>query len=169
MGVGAVINSNVGDIAELRRAFSEFPCGVAAIAAAIDGEPTVLIASSFTVGVSQTPPMVMFAVQKTSTTWPLLERAESLGVSILGEVHAPVTRQLAARDKNSRFSGVDTVEAASGAIYLQGSPSWLECAVEHTYPAGDHDIVVLRVTGLTSHVVHSPLVWHRSSFVGLAC
>jgi flavin reductase (DIM6/NTAB) family NADH-FMN oxidoreductase RutF len=156
------------DVTALRQAFSGFPCGVAALSAIVDDEPTVLVASSFTVGVSQDPPLVMFAVQHTSTTWPVLAGASAIGVSILGEGHANVTRQLAAKDKSVRFAGVDTMISESGAIFLEGAPIWLECAVEHTYPAGDHDIIVLRVNGLMSDFAHSPLVWHRSAFQTLA-
>jgi flavin reductase (DIM6/NTAB) family NADH-FMN oxidoreductase RutF len=152
----------------LRQAFSGFPCGVAALSAVVDDEPTVLVASSFTVGVSQDPPLVMLAVQHTSTTWPVLAGAPSIGVSILGERHESVTRQLASRDKAVRFVGVETVQSDAGAVFLQGAPIWLDCSVEHTYPAGDHDIVVLRVNGLLSDFQHNPLVWHRSSFARLS-
>jgi flavin reductase (DIM6/NTAB) family NADH-FMN oxidoreductase RutF len=159
---------STADPALLRQAFSGFPCGVAALSAVVDDEPTVLVASSFTVGVSQDPPLVMFAVQHTSTTWPALADAPSLGVSILGERHEPVTRQLASRDKSVRFIGVDTMVSDTGSVFLEGAPIWLDCSVEHTYPAGDHDIVVLRVNGLLSDFTHSPLVWHRSSFAKLS-
>lgn len=154
--------------AELRRAFSGFPSGVAAIAAIVDGEPTVLLASSFTVGVSQDPPLVMCAVQHTSTTWPRLATAPLLGVSVLGDSHAPVARQLAAKDSAQRFAGVQTSVTPAGSILLEGAPVRLDCRIEHTYPAGDHDIVVLRVVGLDARFEHSPLVWHRSAFASLA-
>jgi flavin reductase (DIM6/NTAB) family NADH-FMN oxidoreductase RutF len=49
-----------------------------------------------------------------------------------------------------RFSGVSTVNAASGAILLDGAPVWLECAVEHSYPAADQDIISLRVLAMMS-------------------
>ncbi|WJL94782.1 flavin reductase family protein [Microbacterium sp. ET2] len=161
-------SSESADPTLLRQAFSGFPCGVAALAAVVDDEPTVLVASSFSVGVSQDPPLVMFAVQKSSTTWPVLATADTLGISILGQAHAPVTRQLASKDKSQRFVGVETHISERGSIFLDQAPIWLDCSVEHVYPAGDHDIIVLRVLGLMSDFSHTPLVWHRSQFTTLA-
>ena len=63
------------DLETLRAAFGHHPSGVAALIAQVDGVPAVLIASSFTVGVSADPPLVSVAVQRTSTSWPLLRRA----------------------------------------------------------------------------------------------
>ncbi len=155
------------EVDALRRAFSGFPSGVAVVAAVVAGDPSVLIASSFTVGVSQDPPMVMFAVQKTSTTWPALSQASVLGVSVLGDTHAAHVRQLASKSKEQRFAGVSTTVGENGAVFLDSAPIWLECTVEHCYPAGDHDIIVLRVLGFVSDFAHSPLVWHRSQFASL--
>lgn len=156
------------DHAEVKRAFAGFPSGVAAVSARVHGEPTVIIVSSFTVGVSLNPPMVSFAVQHTSTTWPVLSRADTIGVSVLGEEHSDKTRQLASPSKEGRFAGVETVQAESGAIFLEGAPVWLECAIEHRYPAGDHDIIVLRVLTMLTDDDHNPLVWHRQALKMLA-
>ncbi|HEV7826370.1 MAG TPA: flavin reductase family protein [Mycobacteriales bacterium] len=155
------------DAAALRQAFAGFPCGVAAIAAELDGAPTVLIVSAFTVGVSQDPPLVLFAVQHSSTTWPDLRTAPTLGVSILGETHAEKARQLAGKDRHRRMAGVVSTTAPSGAVFLDGAPVWLECSVEDVHRAGDHDVVVLRVHALRDDSEHHPLVWHRAGFTTL--
>lgn len=155
------------DVSALRRAFSGFPSGVAALAAMVDGEPRVLVASSFAVGISQDPPLVLFSVQKTSTTWPDLGRAASIGVSVLGSAHSDKAWQLASKDREKRFSGVRTICTEAGAILLEEAPVMLECAVEHIYPAGDHHLILLRVTALGTNFDHEPLIWHRSGFTRL--
>jgi flavin reductase (DIM6/NTAB) family NADH-FMN oxidoreductase RutF len=147
----------------LRRTFALFPSGVAAIAAEVDGEPRVLVASSFQVGISADPPLVLFAVQRTSETWPVLRRAAHLGVSVLGEAHEDACRQLASKVVD-RFAGVPTERTDRGAILIGGAPVHLECTIEGEMPAGDHDLVLLRVAALATDPAAQPLVFHGSTF-----
>jgi flavin reductase (DIM6/NTAB) family NADH-FMN oxidoreductase RutF len=151
------------DPGALRRTFALFPSGVAAIAAEVDGVPRVLVASSFQVGISADPPLVLFAVQHTSETWPVLRRAERLGVSVLGEAHEAVAKQLASKVAD-RFSGVATERTPSGAVLIGGAPVHLECSIEGGMPAGDHDLVLLRVHALATDPAAEPLVFHGSTF-----
>lgn len=151
----------VGDA--LRRTFALFPSGVAAIAAEVDGVPRVLVASSFQVGISADPPLVLFAVQRTSESWPVLRRARRLGVSVLGEAHEAACRQLASKVVD-RFAGVPTQTTATGAILIGGAPVHLECVIEGETPAGDHDLVLLRVLALAADPAAEPLVFHGSTF-----
>jgi flavin reductase (DIM6/NTAB) family NADH-FMN oxidoreductase RutF len=147
----------------LRRTFALFPSGVAAIAADVEGAPRVLVASSFQVGISADPPLVLFAVQRTSTSWPVLRRAPRLGVSVLGEAHESAARQLASKVAD-RFAGVRTERTATGAILIDDAPVHLECTVESQTPAGDHDVVLLRVQALATDPAAQPLVFHGSTF-----
>ncbi|MGM0931190.1 MAG: flavin reductase family protein [Actinomycetota bacterium] len=152
----------------LRETFAHFPSGVAAMAAEMDGERHVLVASSFTVGVSLEPPLVMFAVQKSSTTWPALRRAKRIGVSILGEGQGALCRQLAGRDKAARFDGVGAATTESGAILLPSASLWFECSIYAEHPAGDHDAVFFEIHALHADKETSPLVFHGSRFRQLA-
>ena len=151
------------DPSALRRTFALFPSGVAAIAAEVDGAPQVLVASSFQVGISADPPLVLFAVQRTSATWPVLRRASRMGVSVLGEAHEAVCRQLASKVVD-RFSGIATARTRTGAVLIDGAPVHLECSIEGQMPAGDHDLVLLRVHALATDAAAQPLVFHGSTF-----
>ncbi|MFI8595467.1 flavin reductase family protein [Microbacterium sp. NPDC078428] len=149
--------------AHVRGAFGRFPSGVAAICAVVDGSPVGMVASSFSVGVSYSPAMVMFSVQNASTTWPVLEGAGRLGVSILGGDHADACLQLASRSRD-RFAGLSTTATDAGALFVDGSTMWLDCEVLSTTPAGDHRIVVMQVHGLSvDHDAH-PLVYQQQRF-----
>ena len=146
----------------LREAFGHFPTGVIAIAAEVDGTRVGLAASTF-VPVSLDPPLVSFCVQNSSTTWPRLVDAPYLGISVLGESHDAAARTLAAKT-GDRFAGLETASTERGAVFIHGTSVWLESAIEQQVPAGDHTIVVLRVTGITVHPEVAPIVFHRSTF-----
>lgn len=150
------------DPAALREAFGHFPSGVIAIAAEVDGVRVGMAASTF-VPVSLQPPLVAFSVQNSSETWPKLAGLPALGISVLGESHHEAVRTLAAKN-GDRFAGIDTASTASGAVFVHDTCVWIESAVEHLVPAGDHTIVILRITDVTVHDGIAPLVFHRSRF-----
>ena len=155
------------DEAALRSVFAAFPSGVAAVAAEVDGVPEILVASSFQVGISMAPPMVLFAVQNSSTTWPVLGGAARFGISVLATGHSGLIRQLAGKDRAARLAGVATSVQPGGAVLLEEASVWFECELTHDYPAGDHRLIVFTVLA-TSADDHQPLVFHRSAFHGLA-
>ena len=156
------------DPSTLRNAFAQFPSGVAALIGQAGGQTHVMVASSFAVGVSLEPALAMFAVQRSSTTWPDLAKADRIGVSVLSDIHAPICRQLAGRDKDRRLSGVAHERRPGGAIVLPEASLRMDCRVYATHPAGDHDVVILEVLAVEFDDECEPLIWHRSAFRALA-
>lgn len=152
------------DTRTLRDALAQFPSGVVALCAVIDGEPIALIASTFTVGVSEQPPLVLVSIQHRSTTWPKLRSAQTIGVSVLGEDHQMLCRQLASRDHTERFTDIKTTTTPEGAVFICGSPLQLTCTKYLEVPSGDHDVVILRIEDYASDIAALPLVFHRSGF-----
>jgi flavin reductase (DIM6/NTAB) family NADH-FMN oxidoreductase RutF len=146
----------------LRHVFGSFPTGVTAVAALVDGEPVGIAASSFT-SVSLDPPLVSVCIAHTSTTWPVLARAERVGVSVLSAHQEGVARRLASREPD-RFATLAWRGTADGAVLLDEAAAWLECTIEACVPAGDHDIVLLRVVELDADHRVAPLVFHGSRF-----
>lgn len=157
---GAVIEQ-----AKLRRVFGAFPSGVTAVAALIDGEPVGLAASSFT-SVSLDPPLVSVCVGHSSTTWPVLRVAERIGLSVLAAAQQRAGRQLAARGVD-RFAEIAWRTGPGGSVLLEGACAWIECSIEKEIPAGDHDIVLLRVHDLEADHEIRPLIFHASQLRGL--
>jgi flavin reductase (DIM6/NTAB) family NADH-FMN oxidoreductase RutF len=144
----------------LRHVFGTFPTGVAALAALVSDEPQGIAVNSFT-SVSLDPAMVLVCVARTSTTWPLLAKVPRLGISVLAADQGQACHQLSARARD-RFRGLGWRATPDGAVLLDGASGWFECSVDHQDPAGDHDIVVLRVHDLNGDHAVAPLVFHGS-------
>ncbi|WP_155354079.1 flavin reductase family protein [Acrocarpospora macrocephala] len=151
----------------LRDAFASFPSGVVAVCAQVDGRPVGLAASSFCVGVSMSPPLVLASVQHTSTSWPVVRTASRIGVSVLGEEQADVCMRLSA-SATDKFADIDTYTSPSDAVFIEKAPVWLECTVLDEIPAGDHDVILLRVESLRVTQESEPLLYHRRTFRHLA-
>jgi flavin reductase (DIM6/NTAB) family NADH-FMN oxidoreductase RutF len=147
---------------DMRRVLSAFPTGVTTVAALVDGRPTGITANSFT-SVSLDPPIVLFCVARTSTTWPALRTASRLGISVLGAQQERYGRALSARGTD-RFASVQWRVTDGGAVLLDGASAWLNCSIERQIPVGDHDIVLLRVHALEADVSVPPLVFHASRY-----
>jgi flavin reductase (DIM6/NTAB) family NADH-FMN oxidoreductase RutF len=146
----------------LRRVFGSFPTGVTVVAGVVDGVPAGLAVNSF-VSVSLDPPMVSVCAAHTSRTWPILRQAGRIGVSVLGAHQEHVGRQLSAHGVD-RFAALRWRSSPDGAVLLDGASAWLDCAVEREIPAGDHDIVLLRVYDLDADPHVAPLVFHGSRY-----
>ncbi|MEC3955684.1 flavin reductase family protein [Nocardia sp. CDC153] len=150
------------DGADLRRTFAHFPSGVVAVCARIGGTPYGLVASTF-VPVSLDPPLVSICIQYTSETWPRLEQASRLGLSLLSSEQEPAARSLSSR-RGDRFRNVELHTGNGNAAFVGGATAWLETSVHEQVPAGDHAVVLLRVHRVSVSSDSEPLVFHRSIF-----
>jgi flavin reductase (DIM6/NTAB) family NADH-FMN oxidoreductase RutF len=157
---------NVVSGRQLRQAFGCFPSGVTAICALVDRAPIGMAASSFT-SVSVDPPLVSVCIQQTSATWPVLQRAPRLGLSVLAEGHDMACRQLSKKE-GDRFAGVEWDAGPRGSLFIRGCSAWLECSRFDEVAAGDHIIVLLQVHGLDTAPHTPPLIFHGSAFRRMA-
>jgi flavin reductase (DIM6/NTAB) family NADH-FMN oxidoreductase RutF len=146
-----------------RDLFAGYPSGVVTFGAVVDGVDMLMLASSFTVGVSYDPPMCSVAIQKSSTTWPVLARAPRLGVSALSASHARSVRLLGSRDPDKRTSAVAFARTPGGAVFVQDASAWFECVPVRQVDAGDHIVVLLEVLGGANSDESAPLILHRGA------
>lgn len=156
------------DPTALKRVFAHYPAGVAALAARVGAEDQVLVASSFTPGISLEPPLVSVAVKRASKTWPLLRSVARIGVSLLGAGQGGLCRQLASPDPLVRWAGIQRRYVDDCAVRIDGASAWLHCTPYAEHDAGDHVIVLLQVTGHDLMPDVNPLIFHGSRFRDLA-
>lgn len=157
------------DQGEFRRVLGTFATGVTVITApAATGEPgpAGFACQSFS-ALSLDPPLVVFMVGRTSTTWPRIARAGVFCVNVLAAHQGELCRGFAVSGRD-KFAGVpyDT-SPVSGSPRLTGAAAWVDCTIHAVHTGGDHLIVVGRVDGLgvTDDGDGAPLLFHRGRFL----
>jgi len=153
------------DARSFRSALGRFATGVAFVSGAPEGEPAGLIVNSL-VSVSLQPPLVSFCASRTSLTWSRMRRTGRFGVSVLGCQHERFTRR-AMPPGADRFAGVHWELGRSGVPLLADALASLECTIVAEHPAGDHWIVVGRVTSLRTSPGDDPLIFFGGAFGAL--
>jgi flavin reductase (DIM6/NTAB) family NADH-FMN oxidoreductase RutF len=151
---------------EFRRVLGQFATGVTIITAMADGEPAGVAANSFT-SVSLDPPLVLFCVARTSSTWPRIEKARRFAVNILGEHQEELCRLFATKGVD-RFANTEWHIGVGGSPVLHDTLAYLDCEFWAEYDGGDHIIVVGRVLDLGLTHDAGPLVFFRGKYGRLA-
>ncbi|EPH45044.1 flavin reductase family protein [Streptomyces aurantiacus] len=149
----------------LRSVFRRHAAGVAVITAR-DADPVGFTATSLT-SVSAEPPMISFGIGTGASSWPVISRAEHVGVHILGE-HQHELATTFARSGADRF-GAPTrwSKGPHGVPVLDGVLAWLVCRIVARVPAGDHRVVLAEVLAGDSEGAGRPLLYHQGRFNAL--
>jgi flavin reductase (DIM6/NTAB) family NADH-FMN oxidoreductase RutF/DNA-binding IclR family transcriptional regulator len=146
-----------------RTVLGQYPTGVCVVTAVHpETGPAGMVIGSFT-SVSLVPPMVAFFPDKTSTSWPKVERAGAFCVNILGADQESVCRRFAARG-GDKFSGQAYRPAGTGSPILEGCVAWIDCEVAAIQEAGDHFIVLGRVRDLQLERPRLPLLFFQGGY-----
>jgi 3-hydroxy-9,10-secoandrosta-1,3,5(10)-triene-9,17-dione monooxygenase reductase component len=150
------------DDRRFRDVFGHFATGVTIVTAMDGDEPVGMAANSFT-SLSLEPPLVLFCVAYSSTTWPRIEQAGKFAVNILGEEGEDLSRLFAQRGAD-RFGRIPWRSGVSGSPVLDEAIAYIDCDFEAEYPGGDHKIVVGRVIDLDMREGARPLIFFRGAY-----
>ncbi|MFJ4625159.1 flavin reductase family protein [Streptomyces sp. NPDC088847] len=156
------------DQGQFRRVLGTFATGVTVITApAGPGEPgpAGFACQSFS-ALSLDPPLVVFMVGRTSTTWPRIARAGVFCVNVLGAHQGELCRGFAVSGTD-KFAGVPyDASPVSGSPRLADAAAWVDCTIHAVHTGGDHLIVVGRVDALGADEGDgAPLLFHRGRFL----
>lgn len=150
------------DPLRFRTVLGHFCTGVAVVTASNDGEPVGFACQSFA-ALSLDPPLVLFCPARTSRTWPVIERAGRFAVNVLAGDQREVSATFGA-SRADKFAAVEWSAATSGAPLLSGALTWVDCELEAVHPAGDHFVVIGRVTELGEVSGTRPLLFYRGRY-----
>jgi 3-hydroxy-9,10-secoandrosta-1,3,5(10)-triene-9,17-dione monooxygenase reductase component len=150
----------------MRTVLGHFCTGVAVITGH-DGDRPVGFACQSVTSVSLDPPYVSFCPAHTSSSWPAIRATGRLCINILCDDQHELCAQFACAG-GDKFAGVGWNRGRNGAPVFHGALASIEADLEFEHGAGDHTIVVARVTGLSASEGRRPLLFYRGEYGGFA-
>ena len=150
------------DAARFRQVLGHFCTGVTVITAVGEAGPAGFACQAFA-ALSLVPPLVLFCPGRSSVTWPVIARAGSFCANVLADGQQELARKFGVSG-GDKFAGVRWSPSPSGAPVLDGALTWVDCTVEAVHEAGDHHLVVGRVTGLGECRAGQPLLFFRGRY-----
>lgn len=161
--------SAAGDLdvaADFRYIMSLSPTPVTVVTALTETGPEAVVIGSF-VSVSIEPPLIGFFVGKATQMWQPMRAAAAYCVNILAADQGPLSNLFVSHDVD-RFDRTAWEAAGNGAPTLDDVVAWIECKPYTVADAGDHDLILLEVTGLRQGRESGPLIYHRGRYSGVA-
>lgn len=133
------------DTKDLRKALGLFPTGVTVVTTIQeDGTPRGFTANSFT-SVSLDPPLLLICISKSAASLPVFRDGTGFVVNFLEESQQDISG-LFASQRPDKFEVADWRSSDKGKPVIDDALAWFDCALENSVEAGDHDILIGRIT-----------------------
>lgn len=150
------------DSRAFRRALGNFATGVTVVTAAgPSGRKVGVTANSFN-SVSLEPALILWSIDKRSTSHEVFEEASHFAVNILAADQIELSNNFA-RPRDDRFAGIDYQEGAGGAPLLADCSARFQCEKFQQLDGGDHWILVGKVVAFDDFG-RSPLLYHQGAY-----
>lgn len=148
---------------EFKAALGSWASGVTIITSRAGDKIHGMTVSDFS-GASLSPPLALVCASKTSNTTAMIEQGRCFGVNVLRAGQQALSNRFASKkDEWTRFEGVETFTAKTGAPLLVGALVNLDCRLVAVHDAGDHLLCVGEIE--ESHVRDGePLLYFRASY-----
>ncbi|MEG0862727.1 MAG: flavin reductase [Pseudomonas sp.] len=144
-----------------RRALGNFATGVTIMTAAVDGRKVGVTANSFN-SVSLDPALILWSIDKRSTSYEVFNDASHFAVNILAADQIDLSNQFA-RPKDDKFAGIECEEGAGGAPLFSDCAARFQCAMHQQVDGGDHWILIGKVVAFDDFG-RSPLLYHQGAY-----
>jgi flavin reductase (DIM6/NTAB) family NADH-FMN oxidoreductase RutF/DNA-binding MarR family transcriptional regulator len=152
----------VFDSRAFRRALGNFATGVTVVTAAnASGHQVGVTANSFN-SVSLDPPLILWSIDKRSTSHETFEQASHFAVNVLAADQIDLSNNFA-RPKEDRFNGIAYETGEGGAPILANCSARFQCEKYQQVDGGDHWIMIGKVVAFDDFG-RSPLLYHQGAY-----
>jgi 3-hydroxy-9,10-secoandrosta-1,3,5(10)-triene-9,17-dione monooxygenase reductase component len=154
--------------AQLREAMGQFATGVTVVTSVgADGEPVGTTANAVT-SLSLEPPLVLVCFDLKSATLTAIRGHGAFAVNVLGRRQRHLSANFARRGLSAVWDGVRHHRGPTGSPRLADVIAVIECTVEHSFPGGDHEIVIGRARHVESNGDGAtPLLFWRGDYASI--
>ncbi|WP_120429903.1 p-hydroxyphenylacetate 3-hydroxylase reductase component [Acinetobacter baylyi] len=150
------------DPLQFRRALGNFATGVTIITAQNqEGEKVGVTANSFN-SVSLDPPLILWSIDKKSSSFSIFEQATHFAVNILSGSQIELSNKFSRRNID-KFEGTNFREGHGKAPVLENCSAVFECQLYQIIEGGDHWIIIGKVVSFHDQG-RSPLVYHQGAY-----
>ncbi|WP_374990729.1 p-hydroxyphenylacetate 3-hydroxylase reductase component [Acinetobacter rudis] len=153
------------DPMQFRRALGNFATGVTIITAQnAQGEKVGVTANSFN-SVSLDPPLILWSIDKKSSSFSVFEETTHFAVNILSGSQIDLSNKFSRRNVD-KFEGTSYQLGAGQAPLLDHCSAVFECERHQIIEGGDHWIMIGKVVNFHDEG-RSPLVYHQGAYSGV--
>jgi flavin reductase (DIM6/NTAB) family NADH-FMN oxidoreductase RutF len=111
------------------------------------------------------PALISVCVDRDAEMHDAILRVPDFVVNVLASHQETLARRFADKHED-RFDGVGYSQTPEGLILLSGALAHIECRRHAEFPAGDHTMVIGRVTGGSTNKGR-PLLYYRGGYSAL--
>ena len=152
------------DSFNFRRALGNFATGVTVVTTDSTEGPVAIVANSFA-SVSLDPPLVLWSPAKASMRFEHFAGSRRFAIHVLSEDQHDICAAIL--DSKTAISQVPTHLSHCGMPIIEGALASFECNLETTHDAGDHVIVIGRVTK-AHYTDGDPMIFHAGNYARIA-
>lgn len=153
-------------VAAFRDAMRLIVGNVSVVTAGVGPDRSGLVVISM-VSLSADPPKVIACVNRSSSTWPLIERFGHFGVSSLGPEHQQVAERFSGFGGVKgidRYEGSGWITLVTGASLLEDAVAVFDCRLDEMIDRGSHSIVIGSVAAVGTKDAGGALTYWRGGY-----
>jgi len=151
------------DVNQFKDSMRHLAGAVSVITVGRGADRTGFTATSVT-SLSIEPPSILVSLNRSSSSWPVLQRYGSFAVNVLSHDQHHIADRFAGRGGikgAERYEGAEWSELVTGTSVLSGALTVLDCELDEAIDRHSHSILIGRVRSVTVRNEAEPLLyWH---------